>query len=240
MNDCTAYIGTMVHRCPSRNGAYSRHRAFSLLMDIDQIGKVASRLWLLGFDRPAPVSVASRDFCPGTSRTLRGRIEEQLRNAGVRSTTGGRITLLVFPRVLGACSSRIGIFFCHAANGNLAALIYDVRDSFGGRHFHVEPVTPQQLESGYFVAQEGRYAFEVRSPARALSVSVSQLSSLGRRLEARFVAERATLCDCTLLAALLRQPLPTAMGLVGAVGRMFERGWNSLTASVLPDRRRLA
>lgn len=236
MNDCATYIGTMVHRCPSGSSAYSRDRAFSLLVDIDQLSNVGARLWLFGFDHLAPITVASRDFCPGRAGTLRARINEQLCGAGLQHSLGGRIKLLFFPRVLGAFSSRIGIFFCHAPDGSLSALIYDVRDAFGQRHVRVEPVTGQQLESGCFVAQEGRYVFEVRSPAQALSIFVYQLSSLGRRLEARFIAKRTTLCDCTLLAALLRHPLPIFAGLATAVGAAFKQWWNVLVTSSFPSR----
>jgi DUF1365 family protein len=48
--------------------------------------------------------------------------------------TGGRVLLLCYPRLLGYTFNPLSVYFCYRANGTLAMLIYEVRNTFGEIH----------------------------------------------------------------------------------------------------------
>ena len=52
--------------------------------------------------------------------------------------------LLCMPRTLGYCFNPLSIFFCYRANAELAAVIYQVHNTFGERHSYVIPVEEQK------------------------------------------------------------------------------------------------
>ena len=54
-------------------------------------------------------------------------------------TPVGAIRLLCMPRTLGYDFNPLSVYFCYGGDGALAALIYEVRNTFGGRHSYVVP-----------------------------------------------------------------------------------------------------
>lgn len=205
MIHCATYSGTVVRRCPTRS-SYSRERACGLLVDIEHLAGLDATLRLLGFDRSAPLRLTNHHLQSIEPHTLRARIDDELCRAGLADSTGGRVELLFFPRILGGFSKRAEMFFCYSAAGHLAAMVFDIQDAFGEPHCLVEPVVERQFGRAYFGTHERRYVIEVRRDSDALSFDIYERSSLGRRLETQFVAERGTLHGALFLA-LLRQPL---------------------------------
>ena len=58
------------------------------------------------------------------------------REAGI-DLAGGAIRLLCMPRTLGYCFNPLSIFFCYRPDGSLAAVIYQVHNTFGERHSYL-------------------------------------------------------------------------------------------------------
>ena len=54
--------------------------------------------------------------------------------------TGGRVLLLCYPRLLGYTFNPLSVYFCYRADGELALMIYEVRNTFGDIHPYVLPV----------------------------------------------------------------------------------------------------
>jgi uncharacterized protein len=71
---------------------------------------------------------------------LREQIDGILRCAGI-DHTGGTIRLLCMPRIFGYGFNPLSIFFCCAAGRSLAAMIYEVHNTFGQRHSYLFPVS---------------------------------------------------------------------------------------------------
>jgi DUF1365 family protein len=59
--------------------------------------------------------------------------------------TGGRVLLLCYPRLLGYTFNPLSVYFCYRANGTLAMLIYEVRNTFGEIHAYALPVGPDEI-----------------------------------------------------------------------------------------------
>ena len=63
---------------------------------------------------------------------------ERLAKAGIASEIGA-IRLLCMPRSLGYDFNPLSVYFCFDRDGAPAALIFEVRNTFGGRHSYVAP-----------------------------------------------------------------------------------------------------
>ncbi len=91
--------------------------------------------------------------------------------------TGGRVLLLCYPRLLGYTFNPLSVYFCYRADGDLALMIYEVRNTFGDIHAYVLPVKPgefsaagvrQQQDKLFYVSpfidMAMRYHFRVSPP----------------------------------------------------------------------------
>ena len=56
------------------------------------------------------------------------------------TSSGGRVLLLCYPRLLGYTFNPLSVYFCYRASGELALLIYEVRNTFGDIHPYIVPV----------------------------------------------------------------------------------------------------
>jgi DUF1365 family protein len=63
-------------------------------------------------------------------------IDGVLRAEGIEDADG-EIWLQTFPRVLGYVFNPVSFWFCHRANGELRAILCDVRNTFGERHAYL-------------------------------------------------------------------------------------------------------
>ena len=59
--------------------------------------------------------------------------------------TGGRVLLLCYPRLLGYTFNPLSVYFCYRADGALALVIYEVRNTFGDIHAYALPVDPDEI-----------------------------------------------------------------------------------------------
>ncbi len=67
---------------------------------------------------------------------LPGWIDSLLQGEGVLDADG-EIWLQAMPRVLGFVFNPVSFWFCHRADGALRAVLCDVRNTFGERHFYL-------------------------------------------------------------------------------------------------------
>ena len=89
--------------------------------------------WLFGANRGALLSMHASDH--GDGRPVGVWLRAMLRQAGVR--VDGEIWLHAFPRVLGYTFKPVSFWFCHRADGALAAIVAEVNNTFGERHCYL-------------------------------------------------------------------------------------------------------
>ncbi len=87
------------------------------------------------------------------------------------------------PRIFGYGFNPLSIYFCYRRDGALAALLYEVRNTFGERHSYLIPVEQaggtvrQSCDKCFYVSpfmdMRMRYEFRVVPPQRNVSVVVS-------------------------------------------------------------------
>ena len=128
------YVGAVMHRRLRPTVHQFRYRAFWLLIDLDELPGLTARLRLFSHNRFNLFALARRR--PGRRQrdaASRSRPNGFLSEAGI-DIAGGAIRLLCMPRTLGYSFNPISIYYCHRPGGALAAIIYEVHNTFGERH----------------------------------------------------------------------------------------------------------
>jgi uncharacterized protein len=245
------YFGSVFHRRLGARPHRFRYRLFWLFVDLDELDGLDRRLRLLSLNRFNLFSLYDRDYGDSSGRTLREQALALLAASGGESEIGA-IRLLCMPRTLGYDFNPLSVYFCHARDGALAALIYEVHNTFGGRHSYVAPVQPdggavrQACEKTFYVSPflplGLRYEFHVATPAETVTVAIRAVGPDGPVLRAALSGERRPLTDRMLLRAALAVPF-VAMKTMAAIHwqalRLVAKGarWRSLAAQ---ERERVA
>ena len=119
-----------------------RHRftysVFSLYLDLDDIGRIAGSLRLLSVERRNLLSFHAADHGARDGSPLRPWVLARLSERGI-TLRSPRIRLLCFPRLFGYVFNPISVYFCYDGPA-LAAVVYEVKNTFGGQHVYAFPV----------------------------------------------------------------------------------------------------
>ena len=219
-NDGALYVGEVIHQRTAHFEHRLRYSLYMLLLDIDRVEETTRRLHLLSHGRSGLMSFSPHDHGDRSATPLRHQIETHLSAAGIE-IDGGPIHLLTMPRILGYGFNPISVYFCHRPNGALAALVYEVTNTFHERHSYLvavpEDAPPgpirQTTEKRFFVSpymdQAVTYDFTVRPPGEAVSVVVAVRRGDTPILTASFAGRRHPLTDGQLLRAFVTHPLLT-------------------------------
>ena len=220
------YVGAVDHTRLRPKRHHLSYRIFMLLLDLDEVEDLARRLRWFSLRRFNLTGFRPEDHGDGSATPLRVQVERHLDEAGL-SIGGGPIRLLCLPRVLGYVFNPISIYFCHAPDGALRAVLYEVSSTFGERHSYLAPAEPdargvmrqtaaKRLHVSPFMDMNLTYAFRLVEPGERFMVRIKTDDAEGRLLTAGFIAERRPLTDAALLAAWLAHPLLT-LKVVGGI-----------------------
>ena len=215
------YRGKVMHHRLRPKAHRLNYRVFWLLLDLAEIDGLDRRLRLFSRNRFNLLSFHDRDHGDGSGTALRPQIEDFLARAGI-DIDDGPIRLLTMPRVLGYVFNPISLYYCHQADGRLAAVVYEVTSTFGLRHAYVIPVPSEDQASGLirqgaakalyvspFMAMEMDYAFRGHAPGDRLDLTIDGLDAEGVLITAVMSGERRPLQDRPLWTATLALPLMT-------------------------------
>jgi uncharacterized protein len=158
------------------------------------------------------------DHGDGTITPLRLQVERQLAAVGV-DIRGGVIKLLCMPRTFGYSFNPLSVYFCHDAVGTLAALIYQVHNTFGERHSYVLSVDRsrdavyQHCQKSFYVSpfmeMKLEYKFRVKPPDEDVKIVIHARDRMGILLSASLAGVRQEFTDRRLLLAAVSVPLVT-------------------------------
>lgn len=219
------YAGVVTHsRARPRKHAL-RYRIFTLLIDLDELPLLDRALAPFSYNRPNLLSFHDRDHGDGSGAPLRPQVERILRAGGVH-IDGGPIRLLSMPRVLGYVFNPLSVYFCHRPGGELAALLYEVNNTFGQRHSYIIPVEAgagpivkqscaKTFHVSPFMDMDMTYDFRVVAPAEAAVIAMQVSDPAGPMLSATFAGKRERLTTAGLLKAWLAHPLLTLKVIAG-------------------------
>ena len=217
MTDGSAlYFGSVFHRRLGAHPHRFRYRLFWLYLDLDDLDALSRRLRLFSRNRFNLLSFHDRDHGDGGDRSLKAQALSLLAAGGVEADIGA-IRLFCMPRTLGYDFNPLSVYFCHRPDGALAALIYEVHNTFGGRHSYVMTADTAGVpvrhacDKAFFVSpflpMGLRYEFQVAPPGEAIAIAIRAVGPDGPVLRAALAGQRRALTDRELLRAALAFPL---------------------------------
>ena len=216
------YSGLVSHARVKPRKHKLAYRIFMLLIDLDELGELAT-LKTLGIGRFNLFGFDPAKFGDGSGRPLKTQIEGLLGEAGI--ATGGPIRMLAMPQILGRSFNPLTVYFCHAANRTLSAIVYEVNNTFGERHSYLIPAPnaalikqgcAKEFYVSPFMDMDLTYAFRILRPEERVLVAVDTSDAEGLVLAASFSGERRPLTDRQLLKAWLTHPW-MSVGVVAAI-----------------------
>lgn len=215
------YLGEVMHARLKPIGHRFSYCVVSLLIDLDQLEAADRRSPLFGVNRAALYSFHEKDHGARDGSSLRDHVQ---RCAALHhiDLTGGRVQLLCYPRLLGYAFNPLSLYFCYRADGALALMIYEVRNTFGEMHSYVLPVRPGEItEAGLrqdqdkqfyvspFIEMNMRYHFRVSPPGEQIKLRILATDRDGPLFAATFSGLRRTMTTSALLRAFVSLPLVT-------------------------------
>jgi len=248
MTGSAIYSGRVFHRRLRPRPHSLRYLIFMLLLDLDELPDLWARLRVLRPGRRGLASFEATDHGDRQSGDLRAYVAERLAEAGIAG--GGPVRLLCMPRILGYGFNPLSLYFCHDRDGALAAILYEVRNTFGQRHGYliatpeqddglVRQAAPKRFFVSPFMDMDLTYRFAVDPPGDEVRVLVDVHDAEGLMFSAGFAGRRSPLTDASLLWAWLRHPL-LSFGVMAAIHwealRILLKGVGLRARPPAPDR----
>lgn len=203
------------------------YRLFMIDIDIDRLHDAGRSSALFSINRPSLYGFSAKDHGDG-SGDLRGWADGRFAEAGV-DLKGGTVRLVTFPRHLFYKFAPLSIWLGHDANGRLAGVLYEVRNTFGERHTYIAPMaspkTKMQAEKAFHVSPffdvSGRYRFTLHASETRFDLVVETLHGRRRSHMANIKTRRRAATSGRLLRAALLRP-------ASSLGVTFAIHWEAL------------
>jgi uncharacterized protein len=230
------YFGDVMHARLKPIGHRFCYRVMSLLIDLNRLGEADRLSPFFGVNRAALYSFHEADHGERDGSSLGAYAQRRASEHGI-SLTGGRVLLLCYPRLFGYTFNPLSVYFCYLADGVLALIIYEVRNTFGEIHSYVPAVGLGEISAAGlrqeqdklfyvspFVGMATRYRFRISRPGEEVRLGILQTDGEGPLLAATFSGGRRPLTTPALLRAFVALPfLP--LKIIGAIHWEALRLW---------------
>ncbi|WP_305985473.1 DUF1365 domain-containing protein [Roseibium sp. MMSF_3544] len=206
----------MHHRMKPREHRFS-YSVFSLLLDIDRLDAASRMSRLFSVNRFNLLSFHEKDHGARDGSSLRRHVESLLRQKSIEAPA--KILLLGYPRLVGYGFNPLSVYYAYDADERLTAIVYEVRNTFGGIHTYALPikdgelsdagVRQQQSKEFYvspFVSMEQQYHFRMLPPGETVRVRILEKDRTGPLLSATFAGEGSALSTRSILKECARVP----------------------------------
>lgn len=227
------YIGWVTHQRlrPRRHGL--RYDCYWLMLDLDELPQLSDRLRCLSHNRFNLLSFHDADFGTGEG-PLRSRVEKLLQDGGI-ALHGCPIHLMCMPRVLGYQFNPLSVYFCYGQDRALAAVIYEVHNTFHERHSYLievrandDLVVRQRCAKQFYVSpfmdMDMTYDFRLTRPGEKLGIAIRGSDNGDPIIHTALAAKRHALTDWGLLRVFVSLPLVT-LKVIGAIHWEALRLW---------------
>ncbi len=215
------------------------YRVLNLMIDLDRLDQADRQSWLFGVNRRAFYGFSEADHGSRDGTSLAAYTRAVAAGAGV-DLSRGRILLLCYPRVLGYAFNPLSVYYGLRADGTLALVIYEVRNTFGEQHSYVCPVRPDEVtkagirqECGKrfyvspFIGMDMCYRFRLTPPGEGVKIRILETDPDGPLLAATFHGHRQALTTTHLVAAFFALPFVTLKvmgGILYEAARLWLKG----------------
>jgi len=196
------------------------YRVFSFLIDVDEFDQIARENKYFSRNRFNLFSFYDRDHSGKKGMTVVDFIRGQLEDAQIEAN--GKIKILFYPRMFGYAFNPITVYYCYDMQDNLIAILYNVRNTFGGRHGYlikvrdehqgnhfIEQSTDKLFHVSPFIDMDMRYNFKIKDPSDHLTVSVRVDEDGEMLLNTNYSGRGTPITDKKLKGLIWRYPLMT-------------------------------
>ncbi|MEJ8474377.1 DUF1365 domain-containing protein [Roseibium algae] len=216
----TLYNGTVMHARMKPAVHRFDYKVFSLLIDLDKLKEADRQSRFFSVRRFNLVSFHPKDHGPRDGKDLRKHIDALLTDKGLERPA--RVLLLAYPRILGTVFNPLAVYYAYDIDGHLAAVIYEVRNTFGDLHQYVIPVTDGQMsEAGLrqdqeklfyvspFIDMEQHYHFRLLPPGKSVRIRILETDPEGPLLSATFIGNALPMTSLALVKLCFKIPFLT-------------------------------
>lgn len=250
MNSCLYECHVMHARFSPKSHRFL-YRIFLFAIDLDELETLHRRFALFSVNRPNLYSFRERDFLPtnetlhnGSSEvssliphpsSLKKRVTAFLASRNV-DLTGGRVTLVTLPRVLGYLFNPVSFYFCYDRSGAPVAALAEVTNTFKEMkpYFlgpdtrtettstsHLQPPIPGGSAGGFalrtpknfyvspYTDVDVAFDFALRPPTDKLSIQIDDYIGAERTLTSTLTGPRRELTGARLAWYAVKYPLIT-------------------------------
>jgi len=130
------YVGWTRHRRSTPVERSFRYRTFHALLDLDELPALEREVSGFAYRHPAPVRFRDRDHLGAGDTPVKAKLARWLRAQG-HELPDGPVRVLANLRVLGHVFDPVSWWFCHHADGSLALVVAEVRNTFGESYWYL-------------------------------------------------------------------------------------------------------
>jgi DUF1365 family protein len=215
------YTGTLQHRRLEPEKNEFRYGVYQLLLNLDELPDLASRMGIFGHNRFNLTAFHDVDHLWEEETSVRGKLARWLGERD-RTLPDGPVLLLTNARVLGYVFNPVSYYYCLDADRRLQFVVAEVSNTFGERYAYLldgdrRPAgavvcdRKKLLHVSPFMDVDGvDYRWIVGRPAREIVVHVDVLDGGRKFFDATLRLQRRPLETGTLGGAMLRHPHMTA------------------------------
>lgn len=228
------YVGRVMHQRLRPFRLRFTYRVWTLLVPLDGMADLDRRSWLLGVERRALVALRAADHGPRDGTPLLPWVRQRFAAAGI-DDGGGPVFMLAFPRVLGYVFNPLTVYYAYDGEDRLKALLYEVKNTFGGQHtyaFAVDPAADRHAHGCHkdfyvspFIPTNADYAFTLDEPGERVSVVINERVPEGPQLVASLSGRRRPLNGRQLARCLLSHGPITLKVFVGIHWQALKLWW---------------
>lgn len=221
------YAGRVTHARITPRRHSLAYRIFMVRLNLNDLAQEGRIRQLFSINRFNLFSVYERDHGDGSTTPLREQVAAKLAQAGLQAA-GAHIEMLVMPRILGRAFNPLTVYFCRDAQGRLAAILYEVNNTFGERHNYmiaagavrrggsVRQNAPKRFHVSPFMDMDLDYQFDVSPPEDTVAIRILVSEKGAPVLTAAFSGQGVPMTDTGLLKVWLTHPWQT-FGVLAAI-----------------------
>jgi DUF1365 family protein len=221
------YPGKVMHARLHNAHHRFNYRVLAMMLDLDRLNEAQVQSRFFSVNRFNLYSFYEKDHGPCDGSSLAGWVREQLQPLDL-TDRAERILLLCYPRILGYVFNPISVFFIYDDEEKLVALIYEVRNTFGGKHAYVHKVQPGQMTPAGirqeqdklfyvspFLPMNMRYHFRVVPPGECIKLRIFETQDGKPALTATFAGYQKNITAKHLVTEFMRIPFVTLKIILG-------------------------
>ncbi len=219
------YFGKVMHCRKKPLKHRFTYSVFSLLIDLDELKHLDRNIKLFSYNRFNVLSFYDNDHGGRDGKNLKNWAMSMLGKENVFLNRPS-IRLLSFPRVFGYVFNPLSVYYCYDG-GYLRALIYEVKNTFGGQHCYIFDLgdsadgrsisheCDKQFYVSPFMDVSGSYRFKATLPDEHLALSIDFRDRVGNAMVAVQTGKKEAVTDATLARHIIRCGLLTAKVTLG-------------------------